>query len=78
MDIEQHFLKSLYNQKEPKTYTQVSQLFELNYQKILKLMPLLKQTSDDYVIKHNSENDLHFIVEERFTHTDVFTLMHNY
>lgn len=76
MDIEQHFLKYLYNQQKPKTYTQVSQLFELNYQKILKLMPLLKQTAHDCVIKHSGENDLHLIVEDRFTHTGVFTLTH--
>ncbi|MBW5288924.1 DUF1249 domain-containing protein [Abyssogena phaseoliformis symbiont] len=76
MDIEQHFLKSLHNQQEPKTYTQVSQLFELNYQKILKLMLLLKQTPDDCIIKHNSKNDLHLIVEDRFAHTGVFTLTH--
>ncbi len=76
MDIEQHFLKSLYNQQKPKTYAQVSQLFESNYQKILKLIPLLRQTAHDCVIKRDSENDLHLIVEDRFTHTGVFTLTH--
>ncbi len=78
MDIKQHFLKSLYSQQEPKTYAQVSQLFELNYQKILKLIPLLKQTAYDCVIKHSGENDLHLIVEDRFAHTGVFTLTHKF
>ncbi len=76
MDIEKGFLESLYNQQKPKTYAQVSQLFELNYQKILKLIPPLKQTSHSCVIKHNSEKDLHLIVEDRFAHTGVFTLTH--
>ena len=76
MAIEEAFLKSLYTQQAPKNYAQVSQLFELNYQKILQLIPLLKEMNHHSVIRDAHENDLHLMVEDRFTHTGVFTLTH--
>lgn len=39
MDINDQFLKTLYTQHHPKTYSEVSTLFALNYQKILELTP---------------------------------------
>ncbi len=76
MAIEDTFLKSLYTQQQPRTYGQVSQLFELNYQKILKLIPLLKETNYNSVIKHKTESDLYLFVEQRTPYTGTFILTH--
>ncbi len=76
MDLNEQFLKSLYSRNQAKTYTQVSALFEVNYKKILTLIPSLKDIAKHSVIRSNSENDLHLIVEDRFAHTGVFTLTH--
>lgn len=76
MAIEDKFLKSLYTQQQPKTYSQVSQLFELNYQKVLKLVPLLKETVYDSIIKHENEQDLYLFVVEKTPYTATFILTH--
>jgi len=76
MDLNEHFLKSLYSKNQAKTYSQVSALFEQNYKKLLTLIPSLKGITKHSVLKHDSENTLHLIVEDRFAHTGVFTLTH--
>lgn len=76
MNIEDTFLKSLYTQHSPKTYSEVSALFELNYQKILKLIPNLKDTESNSVIHHHNEQDLHLFVEERTPYTGTYVLTH--
>ncbi|WP_369178334.1 DUF1249 domain-containing protein [Candidatus Thiodubiliella endoseptemdiera] len=74
--IEDEFLKSLYTQRDTKTYSEVSALFELNYQTILKLIPALKETIHNSVIRHKNEQDLYLIIEERTPYTGTFTLTH--
>jgi uncharacterized protein YqiB (DUF1249 family) len=76
MDLESQYLNDLYNLRQSKTYSDVSQLFELNYQKLTKLIPLIKQTAHNSIIQHSKYPDLHLIVEERFTYTGIFTLTH--
>ena len=76
MDLESHYLQELYNSRQSKTYNDVCALFESNYQTILKLIPLLKQTAHNSVIYHNSLPDLHLSIDQRFTHTGIFTLTH--
>ncbi|SFV86996.1 hypothetical protein MNB_SUP05-SYMBIONT-4-784 [hydrothermal vent metagenome] len=71
-----NFLKSLYAQNNPKTYSEVSALFELNYQKILTLIPALKETTGDSVIIHQNEQDLYLFMEERTPYTGTFILTH--
>ncbi|HIG88957.1 DUF1249 domain-containing protein [Candidatus Thioglobus sp.] len=73
---EQDFLKSLYNQQKPKSYAQVSGLFEMNFQKISKLIPLLSILSHHSVAKQEGENDLHLFVEEKSPYTGIYTLTH--
>lgn len=70
------FLKSLYTQRYPKTYTEVSALFELNYQKILNLIPSLKETTRNSVIRHDNEQDLYLLVEDKTPYTAIFVLTH--
>ena len=76
MDLDAQYLNKLYNLRLSKTYSDVSALFESNYQKIIELIPLLKQTVHHSVIYHESLSDLHLIVDNRFTHTGEFTLTH--
>ncbi|MBT3196063.1 MAG: DUF1249 domain-containing protein [Candidatus Ruthia sp.] len=76
MDLESQYLHDLYNSNQSKTYSDVAHLFELNYQKILKLIPLLKQTNYDSIIHHDQLSDLHLIIDQRFTHTGIYTLTH--
>ena len=78
MDIttEQEFLRALYNQHKPKSYSQVSELFEINFKKISKLIPLLSITSHHSVATQAGENDLHLFVEERTPYTGTFILTH--
>ncbi|WXT99408.1 MAG: hypothetical protein Ctma_0105 [Catillopecten margaritatus gill symbiont] len=71
-----NFLKSLYTQNNPKTYSEVSALFELNYQKIFELIPTLKETTHNSVITHKNEQDLYLFVEERTPYTGTFILTH--
>ncbi len=76
MDIEDTFLKSLYTQHHSKTYSEVSALFELNYQKSLELTPTLKEMTHDSVIYHDNEQDLYLFIEERTPYTGTFVLTH--
>ncbi|WPE17036.1 DUF1249 domain-containing protein [Candidatus Thioglobus autotrophicus] len=76
MDLDAQYLHHLYNSRQAKTYSDVSKLFESNYQKILKIIPLIEQTAHTSIIRHSNCPDLHLIVEQRFTHTGIFTLTH--
>ena len=76
MDLDTQYLHNLYNSRQAKTYSDVSKLFESNYQKTLKLIPLIEQTAHTSIIRHSTHPDLHLIVEQRFAHTGIFTLTH--
>jgi uncharacterized protein YqiB (DUF1249 family) len=68
------FLKYLYTQRSPKTYGEVSALFESNYQKILNLIPTLKDITHNSVIRHDNEQDLYLLVEDKTPYTAIFIL----
>ncbi len=70
------FLKPLYTQRSPKTYREVSRLFESNYQKILNLIPTLKDITHNSVICHDNEQDLYLFVEDKTPYTAIFILTH--
>ncbi|MDC9726634.1 MAG: DUF1249 domain-containing protein [Candidatus Thioglobus sp.] len=76
MDLNTQYLHDLYNTRASKTYSDVSALFESNYLKILKLIPLLKQTAHASIIHHPELADLHLEIDQRFTHTGIYTLTH--
>ena len=73
---EAQFLKTLYTQRQAKTYSQVSGLFELNYQKILTLIPNLASIDKDVVIRHSSEQDLFLFIKNKSPYTATFVLTH--
>ncbi len=76
MDLNTEYLNNLYNQNKSRTYFEVEQLFEINFNKIMRLIPLLKSTYHNSVVASESQQDLHLFVENRFAHTGVFTLTH--
>ncbi|WP_428086977.1 DUF1249 domain-containing protein [Candidatus Thioglobus sp.] len=76
MDLNSQYLQDLYNARQPKRYSDVCALFESNYAKIFKLIPLLKQTAHHSIIHHPTLPDLHLKVDQRFKHTGIFTLTH--
>mgnify|MGYP001574084342 CR=1 FL=1 len=71
-------LKSLYTQHHPKTYTEVSGLFESNYQKILRLIPTLEEITHNAVMYHHSEQNLHLFIENKTPYTATFILTHKF
>ncbi len=71
-------LKSLYTQHNPKAYTEVSGLFESNYQKILRLVPRLETMTCNAVIHHQNEQDLYLFVENKTPYTVTATLTHKF
>ncbi len=69
-------LKYLYTQRNPKTYTEVSALFESNYQKNLLLIPTLNEITHNNVIRHNKKQDLYLFIEDKTSYTTTFVLTH--
>ncbi len=76
MDLTTEHLQDLYNQNQPKTYGEVAQLFEDNYQKFSQLVPLIDSTYHDSRICHTHKQDLYLLMVERSAHTGVFILTH--
>jgi uncharacterized protein YqiB (DUF1249 family) len=76
MDLETTLIRDLYNQQKPKSYAQVSDLFEVNFKKISRLIPLLPIISHHSVAKKSGEKDLHLFVEEKTPYTTTFILTH--
>jgi len=78
INTEEEFLRSLYNDKLPKTYKDLSEVFEHNYNKLLELIDDLKAIQKNYILSQLGENDLHLIVEERNKYTGIFILTHKF
>ncbi|HAN33183.1 MAG TPA: DUF1249 domain-containing protein, partial [Gammaproteobacteria bacterium] len=76
MDLETALIRDLYNQQKPKSYAQVSDLFEVNFKKISRLIPLLPIISHHSIAKQTGEKDLHLFVEEKTPYTTTFILTH--
>jgi uncharacterized protein YqiB (DUF1249 family) len=75
MALSADFLTKLYTQQS-KTYTEVEALFEENYLKILQLIPALKAVKSHQCLVQNNSPNLYLLLENRFTHTGIFTLTH--
>ncbi|MFP6775969.1 MAG: DUF1249 domain-containing protein [PS1 clade bacterium] len=69
-------IRSLYNQQLPKTYNEVSDLFESNYIKLSKLIPPLELLQENHVLRQNGENNLYLFVESKSPYTSIYTLTH--
>ena len=67
--------KLIYNQKRV-TYKNLFEIFELNFIKISRLIPLLASINQDTIGIKSPSNDLFLICHEKSPYTGTYTLTH--
>ena len=67
--------KLIYN-KEKVTYSSLSDVFELNFKKISRLVPLLPSVKGDLIGIKKPSNDLYLLCHEKSKYTGTYTLTH--
>lgn len=67
--------KLIYN-KEKVTYSSLSDVFELNFKKISRLVPLLPSVKGDLIGIKKPSNDLYLLYHEKSKYTGTYTLTH--
>ena len=67
--------KLIYN-KEKVTYSSLSDVFELNFKKISRLVPLLPSVKGDLIGIKKPSNDLYLLSHEKSKYTGTYTLTH--
>ena len=67
--------KLIYN-KQKVTYKNLSEIFELNFIKISRLIPLLASVTGDTIGIKSPSNDLFLICHEKSPYTGTYTLTH--
>jgi len=65
----------IYNQKKV-TYSYISDIFELNFKKISRLIPLLPSINSDFVGIKEPSNDLFLLCHNKAPYTGTYTLTH--
>lgn len=65
----------IYN-KEKITYSNLSEVFEINFNKISRLVPLLPLVKDDLIGIKKPSNNLYLICHEKSKYTRTYTLTH--
>ena len=65
----------IYN-KEKITYSNLSEVFEINFNKISRLVPLLPLVKDDLTGIKKPSNNLYLICHEKSKYTGTYTLTH--
>jgi uncharacterized protein YqiB (DUF1249 family) len=65
----------IYN-KEKITYSNLSEVFEINFNKISRLVPLLPLVKDDLIGRKKPSNNLYLICHEKSKYTGTYTLTH--
>lgn len=65
----------IYN-KEKITYSNLSEVFEINFNKISRLVPLLPFVKDDLIGIKKPSNNLYLICHEKSKYTGTYTLTH--
>ena len=74
MTNDQILNKLIYNQKKV-TYSNISDIFELNFKKISRLIPLLPSIKDDFVgIKKNHLMICFLLCHDKAPYTGTYTL----
>ena len=58
------------------SYSNLSEVFETNFKKILRLVPLLPSITDDFIAIKKPSNDLYLICHEKSKYTGTYTLTH--
>ncbi len=67
--------KLIYN-KERVTYSNLSEIFEINFIKISRLVPLLPLIKEDFIGIKSTSNNLYLICHEKSPYTGTYTLTH--
>ena len=67
--------KLIYN-KEKVTYSSLSEVFDLNFKKISRLVPLLPSIKGDLIGNKKPSNDLYLLCHEKSKYTGTYTLTH--
>ena len=62
--------------KEKVTYSSLSDVFELNFKKISRLVPLLPLVKEDLIGIKKPSNDLYLLCHEKSKYTGTYTLTH--
>ena len=65
----------IYN-KEKVTYSSLSDVFEINFKKISRLVPLLPLVKGDLIGIKKPSNDLYLLCHEKSKYTGTYTLTH--
>ena len=65
----------IYN-KEKVTYSSLSDVFELNFKKISRLVPLLPSVKGDLIGIKKPFNDLYLLCHEKSKYTGIYTVPH--
>ena len=67
--------KLIYN-KEKVTYSSLSEVFDLNFKKISRLVPLLPSVKGDLIGIKKPSNNLYLLCHEKSKYTGTYTLTH--
>ena len=62
--------------KQKVSYSNINNLFEVNFIKIMRLVPLLPSIKNDYIAKKNLLNEIHLICHNKSPYTGTYTLTH--
>ena len=71
-------IKLIYKQQKKLSYSNIFELFDLNFKKICRLIPLLPAIKDDYIAKKDLLKNLHLICHEKHPYTGTYTLTHQH
>ena len=67
--------KLIYSKKRV-SYSSLSEIFETNFKKISRLVPLLPSITEDFIAIKKPSNDLYLICHEKSKYTGTYTLTH--
>jgi hypothetical protein len=73
---DEELTRSIYDAERTVDYSNICELFETNFQRICRLIPLLPAIKDDHVAFKESCNELHLICHEKSAYTGTYTLTH--
>ena len=71
-------IRIIYEQQKKVSYASICKLFDLNFKKICRLIPLLPAIKDDYIAEKDSLKNLHLICHEKQPYTGTYTLTHQH
>ena len=75
---DQDQIRVIYEHQKKISYSNISELFDLNFKKIYRLILLLPTIKDDYIAVKDSLKNLHLICHEKHPYTGTYTLTHQH